>query len=115
MAEITITAQVIKRQDDGLSPTYRTTVSTSDQFFVKNDGRVLLYCRKGANSTVDLKVFTPGTVDGKAIADRTSDIATNTSRIFGPYPPEIYNDDQGRLSFEFDGNTQNFSILALQY
>jgi hypothetical protein len=71
-----------------------------------NDGRTLLHIKADGTAPVSftLTVETPGTVDGQAIADRTTTLAKSKEYFAGPYQPGVYN--------QVGSNTVLFNIGA---
>lgn len=101
MATVALTVQQVSRS--GLDVTAnKTTVVTANTYTFQNDGRTKLYVKNATGSTCVVTVATPNTVDGLAVADRTVSVATAKEFFIGPYPPEIYNDDNGNVLLTFD-------------
>jgi len=73
----------------------KTAATASNNYYIPNDGRVLLIAQAGASANVT--VVTPATVDGLAVTDNVIALANANVRVFGPFPPSVYNDAQGRL------------------
>ncbi len=71
-----------------------------------NDGRTILFVLCASDAT-EITFITPGTVDGNAIADPVMTVAINAADVsmFGPFPPGIYNDDNGDIHVDIDQNT----------
>jgi hypothetical protein len=73
-----------------------TASDETDGHFFYNDGRTILWIKDTA-ATPTITIYTPGTVDGLAVTDRTIVIVNSaTIGIFvGPFPPSIYNYSDG--------------------
>lgn len=86
------------RRDLANAPNFtasKTAATASNNYYIPNDGRVLLIAQAGASANVT--VVTPSTVDNLAVTDNVLALANTNVRIFGPFPPAVYNDAQGRL------------------
>lgn len=98
MAEITVSVESVVRT--GLAATYNGSLSASNQYFVANDGRVILHFLKTGAGNCTVTIVTPGLVDSLAVADRTFTVPASTGDVFvGPFPPSVYNDGDGNLEF----------------
>ena len=97
----TLSVQDVSRS--GLSPSFSS--AAADGHYVPNNGRVFLYVRNtGSQSTMTIQ--TPGSVGGNAVADSTATCtATTGDQVFGPFPPDIYNDALGRIFISFSSTT----------
>jgi len=75
-----------------------TASDETDGHFFYNDGRTILFIKDTA-ATPTVTIYTPGTVDGLAVADRTIVLVNHaTVGIFvGPFPPSIYNYSDGSV------------------
>lgn len=80
-----------------------TASDQTDGHFFYNDGRTILFAKDTANATV-VTIYTPNTVDGLAITDRTVtlDVHATTGKFIGPFPPSIYNYSDGTVRFIVD-------------
>ena len=101
MAEVRI--DVEKIVPGGLAATYTGSLSTSNTYLVKNNGRTFLHFKKSAAVDAVVTVETPITVDGLAVAERTITVpATTGDRFIGAFPTRVYNDSVGDLRFTLD-------------
>lgn len=111
MADVTLTVQYSTRLittcpnfiDDA------TAATSSDTYYFSNDGRVVVVADAGTTATVTIE--TPNTIAGNAIADTTVALPDSDIYIIGPFPPQVYNDSQGRVKVTVSANT---SIMALR-
>lgn len=85
-----------------------TAATSGNNYYIPNNGRVLLIAVAG--TTANLTVETPNAIDGLAITDLVNALADTKIRAFGPFPPAIYNDAQGRLKVTVSANTSLFAI-----
>lgn len=84
----------------GLAATYHSdfTVIGSNTYLVRNPGNVILHLKKSGAGNCDVTIYTPNTVDGLAVADLTVQIpATTGDKFIGPFPPAIYNNQNGDI------------------
>lgn len=86
----------------GLTPAY--TAAHVDGFAVPNSGKEMIHVKSGGTGATVTFVTTP-TVDGQAVADRSVVMGTNTERMLGPFPPNIYNQADGTMWIDFSSIT----------
>jgi hypothetical protein len=86
-----------------------TAATSGNNYYYPNDGRVVLIVNAAASSNVT--VATPNTVDGLAVTDLVLALADTDVRVVGPFPPNIYNDSQGRILVTVSADT---SIMAIR-
>ena len=102
MATVTLSVQDITR--GGVTTTYTASgasplLNVADTFTFVNTGREAVIFQKTGAGGCNVIFDTPGTVDGLAVAQRTSAvaagaadaIATTSLVIIGPFPPNTYN------------------------
>lgn len=53
---------------------------------------VFFRCNNGGGAPITVTFATPGTVAGLAIGDGGGSVTNAQSRLFGPFPPELYAD-----------------------
>ena len=88
----------------GLTPSL--AAANSDGSYVPNDGRTFIQVKNGAGAPITVTIETPGTVDGNAIADLVVTIPAMTGdKVIGPFPPETYNQSDGKLKITFSAVT----------
>ena len=75
-----------------------TASDQTDGHFFYNDGRTILWVKDTA-ATPTITIYTPNTVDGLAITDRTVVLASSATigYFIGPFPPSIYNYSDGSV------------------
>lgn len=106
MAEVALTPAVAPGTGATVAVTQASslTATTNNHTFV-NDGRTVLVCAKGA-SACTVTVATPATVRGVAVAEHTYTLAANTNyQLIGPFPPDVFNDSDGKVSIVFSETT----------
>lgn len=110
MADFTLTVYSATRLV-ATAPNYTdnlTAAATGNNYYVPNNGAVVIVAASAATS--NLTVQTPNTVDGLAITDSVNALPDTDVRFFGPFPPSIYNDAQGRILVTVSANTSIFAI-----
>jgi hypothetical protein len=108
--DVTVAVQTITRA--GLTPTYATSLSTGDNFYVANDGEMFLHVTKGGAGNCTVTVVPTQTVLGLTLASLTVVVvATTGNKLIGPFPPGTFNDAQGRLLFTISDAT-GLSVAA---
>ena len=112
MVDVTLTPQ--RPSDGGVTVTRTSSLSTSNVYVVRNDGKtMLLFIKTGAGACV-VTVQTPAQVGGLAVAERTFTVAATTGDVAaGPFPPGIYNDSNGDLKVTLSEIT-GLDIAVLQ-
>ena len=89
------------RELDYLDDSTGVALTTTDTFQVPNDGRTTLVVKNGTGAVV-ITVVSHVTFDGLDVDDRDISIAADTDYLLGPFPPNVYNDNDGNISLEFD-------------
>ena len=86
----------------------KTAATSSNVYYIPNDGRVTLHaiCSAGGNMTVE----TPNTVDGLAVTDLVNTLVASKHYVFGPFPPQVYNNALGQLKVTVAANTDLFAV-----
>jgi hypothetical protein len=101
MSDVTIVPQ--RASAVGITPTRSGSLSVSDTYIVRNNGRLLLLFEKSGASDCVVTVQTPAKRGGLDVAERTfTVVATTGDVIAGPFPPPLYNDAAGDLRFTLD-------------
>ena len=90
----------------GLNSTVLTNILTTDVHQVRNDGRVFLRIDKTGATDAILTFTTTAKRGGLAVDDPTCTVpATTGKRFIGPFPPQIFNDENGDLEWVVDNVT----------
>src|ERR1051325_1560167 len=109
MARTALTVQQVNRT--GLTPSYAAANALGHS--LNNSGREAIHIKAGGTAVV-VTIQTPGTVDGQAIADRTINVGTNSEKMIGPFPPDVYNQPgSADVYIDFDQVT-SITIAALR-
>jgi hypothetical protein len=114
MARVDLTIQTVTR-GTGIVPSYEAVAAALDAMFL-NDGATWLHIKNASGSTANLVFETPITVtsDALAVADATATILTATERLFGPFPPGVYNQVTGDVGRVYVNTDQALSIGAFR-
>lgn len=100
MANVNVAAQQLSRA--GITPTNIGTLSTSDTYQFKNNGRMLIHWLKDGAAECVATIVTQKTVDDQAVGDRTVTIpATTGDKMAGPWSPDIYNNSDGEVEVTY--------------
>lgn len=105
----TLTLNTVSRTGADLTSAFENAAGAGDEF--TNDGRTVLYVKNGATSC-DVTFETAKTVDGLAVADLTVTVGANKEFCIGPFPPNIYNDSDGKVQVTYDDES-NVTVCAL--
>jgi hypothetical protein len=98
MADVTLNPQ--KLSDVGVAPTRAGSLSASNTYIVRNNGRTLLLFEKTGAGNCTVTVQTPAKQGGLDVAERTFNVPATTGDVAaGPFPPSLYNDASGDLRF----------------
>jgi len=111
MARTTVSAQLAART--GVTPSYNEATETDGDAFL-NHGETIIHILNTGDETT-LTIQTPGTVDGLAIPDREVTIpATTGDKIVGPFPPESYNQSDGKVYIDWSQVTGvTFAVIQV--
>ena len=94
MAQVELTVLQAVRSSNGVNVTDNlVTGDTGDTYIFRNNGRVLLYLDGDTAGTATIS--TPNNVDSLAIADLTAAVTAGDIRIVGPFPQDVYNNENG--------------------
>ncbi len=90
--------------------TGKTAASTGNNYYIPNNGKLILICAAGTSATVTVE--TPNTSDGLAVADLTVALGNTNVRAIGPFPTGIYNDAQGRIKVTVSAACDIYAVRA---
>lgn len=103
MARTDLTPQQIGRT--GLAPSYVSADGANQNAFL-NDGRTFLHVKNGGGSSITVTIDTPITVDGVlAVGNLAVGVTNGQERIIGPFPPNIYNQTDGKVYVDWSAVT----------
>jgi hypothetical protein len=68
----------------------------------------VLVAQPGA--TANVTIVTPGSVDGLAVTDNVIALANTNVRVIGPFPPQVYNDAQGRARVQVSAACDLYAV-----
>jgi len=94
----------------GLTPSYVTPDVAGSSF--PNGGTEVLHVKTGGTGTT-VTIQTPNNVDGLAIADRSIVLGTNTERLIGPFPRNVYNQGAEEVFVDYSSIT-TVTVAALR-
>lgn len=103
-------------QEDGTTA-ITWTVSTATEHKFLNNGRVVLQIEKGATAA-SLVVASQVSVGGLDVEDRTITIDASSTKLYGPFPPNIHNEttgsDVGYTGIHFTGDVTGLEVTAFR-
>lgn len=107
-------APVVSSRDGVASPSFASVEAGGDWF--ANDGRVIAWIANGHISQARAAYAAiQQQVDGQAVAAKSISIPAGTAKLFGPFPPELYNDVDGyvQLTYSASGDGMTIGLLAI--
>lgn len=113
MAREVLAVTDIIRTTPGNPGTLVAAVAANNAEFT-NDGRTIL-CVLNTGTACNITLITQGTVDGQAVGDPVIAVGIHATKVtmIGPFPPGIYNDDDGNMEIDIDDDT-NVSLGAFR-
>ncbi len=96
MADVSLALQAIIKT--GLTPVQTGTLSVSDNYQIRNDGRTFLHVVNGGGSADVVTIVSQSVDDGLAVADRTVSVPAGEERMIGPFLKRVYNDASGLIN-----------------
>ena len=107
MAEVDWVPQKLTKNK--VTPTRNGSLSVSDTYHIRNNGKLFLACLKTAAVVCTVTVETPKLVNGLAVAEHTFTVPASTGDVIaGPFEPSIFNDGTGDIQItlsDIDGLT----------
>jgi len=94
-------------------------VLTGDEFLFVNTGHEYLDLGNYRSEDISVTYKFPSTVtiDGQAVPDRVIVVTAHTDLWVGPFPPSLYNDADGKMTFNIQWPTTgpvNILVCALK-
>lgn len=113
MAEVALTVQTISRS--GVAQTLTAANSGSGQEFA-NDGRTLLLVKNASGATVSVSFEYQASLDGGLVTpgNLTAAVGDGATKLFGPFPGELYNDADGNVEVDYTGVVASVSVGAFR-
>jgi hypothetical protein len=98
----------------GVVPAPVAVAAAGDSF--PNDGRTLVEVwNDHATNPRTVTIVTQVTVDGKAVADDAVAITSaNDRKLIGPFPPDIYNDVNGRVQLTYSDSGADMQVAVFR-
>lgn len=107
MAQLSV--QTISR--DGLTPTMSAAAGGGDKF--SNNAKTWLHVVNGGGSPITVTIATEGAYDGLAVPDREVAVAAGAVKLIGPFPKDLYNDDDDNVNVSYSGTT-SVTVAAIK-
>ena len=100
MALVTLVPQNIVQA--GLTVSLTGSLSTSNNYIIRNDGKMFLQVVNGSGGSIVVTIVTQAVLGGNAVADRVVTVLTLTEQLIGPFPPSVFNDSNGDIDVSYD-------------
>jgi hypothetical protein len=108
----TLTRTDIDRDGLELEALLASAASGGDEF--QNDGKRTFAVVKNVNAADRTITFvTQKTVDGEAIDDKTVVVSQDEIMLVGPFPADVYNDENDRVQMTYSSET-DVSVAAVR-
>lgn len=107
-------APVVSSRGGVAAPSFASVEAGGDWFV--NDGRVIAWIANGHISQARAAYAAiQAQVDGESAGLKSVNIAAGTAKLFGPFPPELYNDVDGyvQLTYSASGDGMTIGLLAI--
>jgi len=82
---------------------FASAAAGGDEF--PNTGKELVVIKNGGGSGITLTVTTTLTVDGEPVDDKEITVGAGETHLLGPWPGNIYSDNDGKVSLGYSDNT----------
>lgn len=110
----TPTLDILESDRDGVELLYIAPLSDIDTFL--NTGKEVVLVKLASGITIT--ITTTATVDaaagtGLAVNDRVLSLGPGEFTL-GPFPPNIYNDDDGLLTMSYGGDSADVEVAVLR-
>lgn len=103
MADTTLSVE--KMGINGLAATYNA-MSTANTYFARNGGRLFLHFKKSGAGDADVTIVATKSVLGLSVEDLVVTVPASTGDVMiGPFPPGVFNNGDGDISFTVDEDT----------
>lgn len=98
----------------GVVPAFAAVASGGDQFI--NDGKVVAWVENAhASAARTANAAVQRTLDGETVDPKSITIsAAQDRKVFGPFPPEIYNDANGYVQLTYSDSGADMTICLLR-
>ncbi len=112
MGDVTLAVQ--SAGPAGVTPT-RNAIASGNDYKVRNNGRIALLFEKTGAGDATITIVTPATLGGLAVTDQVITVPATTGDVTAAkFPPAIYNDGNGNLSFSTnEGTGLTCAVLSL--
>lgn len=95
----------------GLAPTYVAASAGGDEF--SNNGRVVLHVKNGGAAEITVTVISAKTCNQGFQHNITVAVAAGSDKMIGPFAPERFNNDAGRVAVTYSAVT-SVTVAALE-
>jgi hypothetical protein len=109
MARVDLSVQTITRA--GLNASFTAATDVNAWAIPNNDGKMFVRVKNSDASPHTVTLDITQSVDGAAVTDPTVSVPAGEERDIGPFPPNIYNQADGRVHLNLDGFTSMTAAL----
>lgn len=98
MATVALAPSVVT--EAGLAANYNSGLSTGNTYTFRNNGKTLLHVKNTGAGACTVTINSPATLRGHAVAADTVVVPATTGDLFiGPFPQDVYGDQNHDVSF----------------
>lgn len=108
MSDVTLTVYEADRSSGANYTDNKTAGTSANDYYFTNNGKTVLITEAAGGATVTVE--TVKTVDGEAVADLSLTAGTAKVMVWGPFPPNVYNDGDGEVHVTVSANTSLFVV-----
>lgn len=87
----------------GITYTLASAAGGGDEF--SNSGREFLVVANGGVGSITVTLVTQQTIGGLALADQAVTVGAGVTKLIGPFPTLVYNDNNSRVQVTYSGVT----------
>lgn len=111
MGDVNVTPVDVNRGAGANFTDSKTAATAGNNYLIPNDGRTLLLANSSGGGTVT--VLKPNAVDGDAISGKALTATAGKTIAFGPFPPGVYNDANGKMTVQVSANTDIMAVRGV--
>jgi hypothetical protein len=81
---------------------------------VENDGKIILHVENNGSEKVSVTIKTAYVRAGLKLSDRVIEVQAGSDAFVGPFPVDIYNQDDGRVHIDYS-QTEGVEVSILKF
>ena len=82
-----------------------TAAAGGGDVFSNSDGNTRLLVTNGGGSSINVTITPQNTVNGLSLSAVVVAVAAGVSKVFGPFPPQYFNNSSGQVVLTYSGVT----------